>query len=634
MLPLTTEDVPRYYAEMKALERFISLILLIGLVETFAFAQRQSTKELYEGKEYMIPMRDGTKLRTLIWTPKDFNGSAPMLMERTPYGAGSLANGPRRAGDLFVNAKYILAFQDVRGKGGSEGDYVNIRPPKKGSVRFDESTDTWDTCEFLTQNVSKFNGNIGLWGISYPGFYAGASVINTHPAIKATSPQAPVADWFVGDDVHHNGALFLQETFDFCVGFDVPRGGQRPTFDRGTGSAYEFYLGVGALPNFDKNLLKGLIPYWNDDLMAHDTFDEYWVERSLPRNFKNVKCAVLTVGGFFDKEDMWGALNLYQYGEKQNKSPNFLVMGPWPHGGWGGGPGSSLGDIAFGTKTGDWYRENLEFRFFEKYLNNKDVPDVAEATVFSTGENKWYAFDKWPPELKEKSIYFGPNKSLAWKETSIESQDSYVNDPAKPTPYLWDFVNSKRAPGDWLIYNQADFAIRPDVLHYVSEPLAEDFQACGKITADMWIKTTGTDCDLVVKVIDVYPGDATEVSARNTELKMASYQMMVRSDIFRAKFRKDFSKPIPIVPGQLTQVKFDLNETMHTFKKGHRIAIQVQSSWFPIADRNPNKFMNIHLAKDADFQPATISLVYGTPKLSKVIFRQLAKPTTPISMLD
>jgi putative CocE/NonD family hydrolase len=480
--------------------------------------------------------------------------------------------------------------------------------------------------------VSKFNGNIGLVGISYPGFYAGASVINTHPAIKATSPQAPVADWFIGDDVHHNGALFLQETFDFCQGFDVPRGGKRPEFNRGTGSAYDFFLGVGALPNFDKNLLRGLIPYWNEDLMAHDTYDEYWIERSLPRNFKNVKCAVLTVGGFFDKEDMYGALNLYQYGEKQNKSPNFLVMGPWSHGGWAGGPGSSLGDIAFGMNTGEWYRENLEFRFFEKYLNNKGVPDVAEATIFSTGENKWYAFDKWPPSLKEKPMYFGPFKSLSWDYSGNESMDSYVNNPGSPTPYLWDFANSKRAPGDWLIYNQADFALRKDVLHYVSEPITEDLQVCGKITADMWIKTTGSDCDLVVKVIDVYPSDSTETSPRNTEVKMAGYQMMVRSDIFRAKFRKDFSKPIPIVPNQLTQVKFDLNETMHTFKKGHRIAIQVQSSWFPIADRNPNKFMNIHQATDADFQPATISLIYGTPKLSKLVFRQLANPVSPIAM--
>lgn len=606
--------------------RVLPVGMIFALPLIAAAQQRPNLRERYQPYEFNIPMRDGTKLYTIAWVPKEFAGKSPMILERTPYGAGSPAGGPRRTTKWLADANYIFIYQDVRGKGKSEGNFVNVRPLAKGDVKIDETTDTWDTAEFLVKNVPKNNGNIGLWGISYPGFYAGMGGINTHPAVKAVSPQAPVSDWFLGDDVHHNGALFLQETFDFMVNFDVPRGGQRPAIDKQGKSAYQWYLEAGALSNYEPKFLKGLIPYWNEELMPNDTYNQYWKDRSLPRNFKNVKCAVLTVGGFFDKEDLWGALNTYQAGEKQNKTDNFLVMGPWLHGGWTG-PGNQLGEVKFYSPTGDYYKEKIEFPFFERYLNNKtDIQKPAEANIFETGANKWHTFAQWPPKnLKSFDVFFGDSKTLKTKNSGAAGEDSYVNDPANPTPYLWDFMNSKRAPGDWLIYDQTYFSTRPDVLTYTSEPLESDTQIVGPITADLWFKTTGTDADMVVKVIDVYPANSTETSARDEAKSMANFQMMVRSDIFRAKFRNSFEKPEPIKPNTPTRLKFDLNDTMHTFRKGHRIMIQVQSSWFPIADRNPNKFMNIHQAKDEDFQKATISLLRGGKQASKLVFRQLSK---------
>ena len=544
-------------------------------------------------------------------------------MERTCYGAGSPTQGVRVRNKWMGDAKYIFVFQDVRGKGKSEGDFVNVRPLKTGKETIDETTDTWDTCEFLTRNVPNNNGNIGLWGISYPGFYAGIGAIHTHPALKAVSPQAPVSDWFIGDDVHHNGAFYLQESFDFSAGFDVPRGGQRPVIHAGK-SAYQFYLDAGALPNFDKNYYKGLIPYWNE-LISHDTYDQYWKDRSLPRHFNDVHCAVLTVGGFFDKEDMWGALNLFQAGQKNGVKDNFIVMGPWLHGGFTR-TGDVLGEVKFGAPTGDWYKEKIEFPFFEKYLRGVGYEGPAKATIFETGVNQWHEFTEWPPRgLKPMSMYLGANGVLSPSAQKSGSETSYVNDPAAPTPYLWDWENSKRAPGDWLIYDQRAFEKRPDVVTYRSAPLASDMQIVGKIDANMFIKTTGTDCDLVVKVIDEYPADSTDVSATDPAKTLGGFQMMVRGDIFRCKFRDSFETPRALKPGEVTKVAFKMNETMHTFKKGHRVMIQVQSDWFPIADRNPNKFMKIQNATDADFQKATITIEQGGKSASNVVFHTMGK---------
>lgn len=591
-----------------------------------AYPQRNNIASEYEAIEYMIPMRDGVKLYTLLFVPNK-PGNFPMMMERTGYGAGSPGGGPRRASQEMHEAGYIWASQDVRGKGKSEGDFVSVTPPKRGKMKTDESTDTWDTMEYLIKHAPRFSGRVGLRGISYPGFYTAASAINTHPAIKAISPQAPVTNWFLGDDVHHNGVLFLQETFDFVSGFNVPRGGQRPEINRGDKSAYDFFLESGPISTFDSKHLKGLVPYWNTDIMAHSNYDAYWKERALERNFKNVKCAVLTVGGFFDKEDMWGAQNLYANAEKQNKGiPNFVVLGPWSHGGWAGGPGSSLGDISFGTNTSEYYRKEIEFPFFEKYLRDAKVAPPAEANVFETGANQWHKFDVWPPKnLKAKDLYLGQDGKLETSAPTTDGSARYVSNPFAPTPYLANFETSRRAPGDWLIYDQRYFETRSDVLTYRTPMLSEPQQIVGPVYADLWITTTGTDADFVVKVIDEYPADTTETYARDPKKSMAGYQMMVRSDVFRAKFRDSFEKPKPVVPGQPTRVRFKLNETMHTFRPGHRIVVQVQSSWFPIADRNPNTFVDIAKATESDFQKARITIL-STPKYpSKVQVMQLPK---------
>lgn len=605
------------------------IVFSLAAIVTFSLAQAQRTpqqnsyRDLYQAYEYNIPMRDGAKLYTIAWVPKDATAKSPMIMERTCYGAGSPQAGVRVRNKWMGDAKYIFVFQDVRGKGKSEGDYVNVRPLKSGAEKIDETTDTWDTCEFLIKNVPNNNGNVGLWGISYPGFYAGIGGVHTHPALKAISPQAPVSDWFIGDDCHHNGALYLQESFDFSAGFDVPRNGQRPVIDRAGKSAYQFYLDAGPLANLEKTYYHGLIPYWNE-LVSHDTYDQYWKDRSLPRHFTDVKCAVLTVGGFFDKEDMWGALNLYQAGEK-NKTPNFIVMGPWLHGGFTR-TGDILGEVKFGSNTGDYYREKIEFPFFEKYLNNKNVPAPAEANIFETGANQWHQFDVWPPKgLKPLDVFLKSDHELTQDRPSTTSESSYVNDPANPTPYLADYENSKRAPGDWLIYDQRFAEKRSDVLTYRSGPLQSDLQIVGKIDANMFIKTTGTDCDLVVKVIDEYPADSEEMSATDPTKKLGGFQMMVRSDIFRCKFRESFENPKPIRSGEVTKVAFKMNETMHTFKKGHRIMIQVQSNWFPIADRNPNTFCKIQEATASDFQKATITVEEGGKNASFIRFYQLPK---------
>ena len=605
----------------------ITLAALVAISAAQAQQQRPPSPLLdkFTPYEYNITMRDGVKLYTIAWVPKGLTAKSPMLMERTPYGAGSPAGGPRRTTKWFVDANYIFVYQDVRGKGKSEGDFVNVRPLKSGKEKIDETTDTWDTCEFLTKSVPNNNGNIGLWGISYPGFYAGIGAIHNHPALKAVSPQAPVSDWFIGDDEHHNGALFLQEGFDFSAGFDVPRGGQRPVIDRANKSAYQFYLDAGTLAEMDKTYYKGLVPYWSNEILVHDTYDQYWKERALPRNFKDVKCAVLTVGGFFDKEDMSGALNLFQAGEKINRANNFIVMGPWLHGGFTR-TGDVLGEVKFGAPTGDFYKEKIEFPFFEKYLNGKAIDAPAKANIFETGSNQWHQFTEWPPKgLKSLDMFLSDNGKLTMSGDAGATARSYVNDPAKPTPYLSDYESSKRAPGDWLIYDQRFAEKRSDVLTYRTAVLDHDVQIVGKIDATMFIKTTGTDCDLVVKVIDEYPADSDETSATDNTKKLGNFQMMVRGDIFRCKFRDGFEAPKPIVPGAVTKVAFKLNETMHTFKKGHKVVVQVQSSWFPIADRNPNKFCNIGQAVTSDFQKATISVLQGGGTASKITFHSLGK---------
>jgi len=590
-------------------KRPLPLVFLI-LAQASAFAQQGRWQDNWDAKEAMIPMRDGVKLHTVFYVPKNKKGPFPILLERTPYGAGSAHGGPQRATKPIVEAGYILAWQDVRGKGGSEGLFENVRPilPKK-SPGTDETTDTYDTVDYLIKNVPNNSHRVGLWGISYPGFYAGVAGVRNHPAIKAISPQAPVNDWFMGDDVHHRGALFLQETFDFLPFFDVPPG-VRLSIDRAGKSAYNFYLEAGALSNYNEKFLKGQVPYWNE-LLANDTYNQYWKDRALWRSFRDVDCAVLTVGGEFDKEDMWGALSLFRAGEKTpSGKQNFLCFGPWSHGQWANSGSSSLGDLDFGQRTSEWYQKNVELPFFERYLRGRtDGPAVPKATVFETGLNKWHTFSQWPPKTKSMSLFLDGSKALAWKKPDLGGMVDYAYDPAAPTPYVSDFENSRLTPGDWLARKQNFLADRKDQQTFTLAPQSEDLTIAGPIRAEMWIKTTGTDADLVVQLLDVYPEDTKDKDRAGNSLGGA--QMMVRGEIMRCKFRNSWENPSPIVPGQPTLVKFDLNDVLHTFRKGHQIAVRVQSAWFPVADRNPNKFVSESLAKDSDFMPATVSVLCG-----------------------
>lgn len=596
---------------------FGALCLFFALSPS-AYAQNR-IPDLYDKQEYDIPMRDGVTLHTVVYIPKSTAEKHPILMERTPYSAGPY--GPGRFGGFRGSPKlrekgYIFAFQDVRGQYLSTGTYVNIRPELK-SDKVNESTDTYDTVDWMVKHVPNNNGCVGLWGISYPGFYAGAGGINSHPALKAISPQAPVSNWFKGDDVHHNGAFFVQDNFDFSSSFDYPHAAPE-TMHRGLPinkegkNAYDFFLGARTDEGLEKLYYKGAIPYWNE-LLDHPNYDQYWKDRSLPDHFTGVKCAVLTVGGLFDAEDMWGALNLYKAGEKKNKgTPNFLVMGPWYHGMWAAPNGTTFGDLNFGINTSEWYRENVEFPFFEKYLRGQNVPPPAEATIFETGSNKWMTFEQWPPKgLGKAIVYLAGGKGLALEKPGESAPDSYVNDPAAPTPYLADYKTNQRRTRTYMIDDQRWAEARPDVATYKGPVLSDDLTVAGPVDVDFWVSTTGTDGDFVVKVIDVWPDDAPEKTMRGES--MAGYEQNVRADIMRGRFRDSLEHAKPFIPGQPTRLHFQLNDMLHTFKKGHRVMVQVQSSWFPLVDQNPNAFVDIYHAKPEQYQKATIS-IYHDPK--------------------
>ncbi len=597
----------------------------------------ETLKATYTKYEYLIPMRDGVKLFTAVYVPKDLAKAHPILLNRTPYsvapyGEDNFARGMGPS-PAFAAAGYIFANQDVRGRWMSEGEFVNMRPtrPDKSDKGIDESTDTYDTIDWLIKKIPNNNGKVGQWGISYPGFYTAAGLVDAHPALKAASPQAPVIDWFVGDDFHRNGVFWLPHAFNFLAVFGHPR--PMPTkeamkrFDHGTPDGYEFFLKMGPLANADKQYFKGDVAFWNE-LMQHANYDGWWQARNIRPHLKDVKPAVLTVGGWFDAENLFGALQCYRTIETSTPgATNTIVMGPWFHGQWARDPGEKMGNASFDAKTGDFYREQIIFPFFEYHLNGKADPKLPEAMVFQTGVNQWRKHDAWPPKSAQpKALYLQAEGKLAMDAPSAGGPefDEYVSDPAHPVPFI-ENVNVGMTR-EYMTDDQRFASRRPDVLVYQTEPLTADLTFAGPIVPDLKVSTSGTDSDWVVKIIDVYPNDYPEANADANisfgpgpdGFRKAGYQQLVRGEMIRGKFRESLTEPKAFEPNQPTTVKFKVNDVYHTFRTGHRVMVQIQSTWFPLADRNPQKFEDIYQAKAEDFQKAT-QRVYHTPnQVSKI----------------
>jgi hypothetical protein len=580
----------------------------------------------YTKFEHRIAMRDGARLFTSVYVPKDAGpGRAyPILLTRTPYSVAPYGGDAYRdeVGPSPAAAKegFIFAYQDVRGRFMSEGEFVDVRPhrPGKGPRETDESSDAWDTIDWLVKNVKGNNGRVGVWGISYPGFYAAMAAIDAHPALVAVSPQAPIADWFVGDDFHHNGAFFLPHAFNFYSSFGRPRPGPTtkgpPRFDHGTADGYEFFLKAGPVGALDARYLKGEVAFWKD-IVAHETYDAFWKERNTRPHLKAIRPSVLTVGGWFDAEDLFGALETYKAIETQSPGiANRLVMGPWSHGGWSRGAGDALGPVRFGQATSPFFQEQVELPFFRHALKGGDDPKLPEAWVFETGTNVWRALPSWPPrEAKAVSFYLAAGGRLSREAPAGagEAYDEYVSDPAKPVPFIQD-VNIGMPP-EYMVADQRFASRRPDVLAYETEPLEEDLTIAGPIVASLRVSTTGTDSDFVVKIVDVYPEEfplqPEEKPAAAGEApvhsKLGGYEQLVRGEPFRGRFRNSFERPEPFVPGQVETVEFTLPDVFHTFRRGHRVMVHVQSSWFPLVNLNPQTFVAINRAAEADFRKAT-----------------------------
>ena len=619
-------------------------LLLISFLFSFLFTTAQTDqdsawiRENYTKQEIYIPMRDGIKLFTSVYAPKDMSEKHPILMVRTPYSCAPYGDdfSGRLTGShwkYYCRENYIIVLQDVRGRWMSEGEFVDVRPfikDKKTKNDIDEASDTYDAIDWLVKNLPGNNGNVGAFGISYPGFYATMVAASGHPALKAVSPQAPVTEWFLGDDFHHNGAFFQMDGFSFYSGFGKPR--PKPTtvgptgFDFKIRDNYEFYLQAGTLKNLAK-LMGDSIKFWKD-MYAHPNYDDWWKARDARRAMYNIKPAMLTVGGLFDAEDCYGAWNLYKAIEKQNPGiSNKIVMGPWSHGQWGSRDGSFLGNIRFGAATALWYQNNIEIPFFNYYLKGKGAdPKLAEATIFITGENKWKNFEQWPPSTSSgQPIYFQSNGNLSWnKPTDKKAASEYVSDPAHPVPYTEDVHFNRTAA--YMNDDQRFASRRTDVLTFQTDVLNEDLTLAGPVIADLLVSITGTDADFVVKLIDVFPDNFTYTGAMAQQGRagggsypMGGYQMLVRGEIMRGKFRNSFETPTPFTPNKVEKVKFDLPDVAHTFKKGHRLMIQIQSSWFPLADRNPQKFVNIYEADITDFQKATIRIHHDAANSSNII---------------
>jgi uncharacterized protein len=616
--------------------------LLLFVIPFVAISQTDQDsawiRENYTKIEQYIPMRDGIKLFTSIYMPKDKSEKHPILMMRTPYSCapyGTNFSGRLWGGHwkYYARENYIIVVQDVRGRWMSEGQFEDVRPfltDKKNNNDIDEASDTYDAIDWMVKNLPNNNGNVGVFGISYPGFYSTMAAASGHPALKAVSPQAPVTDWFIGDDFHHNGAFFQMDGFNFYSGFGKPR--PKPTTVGSPGFTipmrdnYKFFLESGGIKKLTE-YMGDSIKFWHE-MMSHPNYDDWWQARDARRAMGNLKPAMLWVGGLFDAEDCWGAWNSYKASEKLNPSAhNKIVMGPWFHGQWAGRDGTYLGNVKFGSNTSIWYQNNIEIPFFNYYLKGKgDKPEIPEATIFFTGENQWRKLDQWPPApMQSRDIYLASNGQLIWTAPGGKNSfTDYISDPAHPVPYTEDIHLSRTR--EYMTDDQRFATRRPDVLTFQTLPLEEDMTLAGPVIANLKVSLSTTDADFVVKIIDVfpdnfnYPGDVNQPNRSvGGNYPMSGYQMLVRGEIMRGRFRNSFTNPEAFKPGKVETVKFELPDVAHTFKKGHRLMIQVQSSWFPLADRNPQKFVNIYEANASDFQKATIKIFHDAANPSSIV---------------
>ncbi|CAN7577770.1 CocE/NonD family hydrolase [Pseudoduganella sp. LjRoot289] len=615
---------------------------------------KYSVREHYTKYEYRIPMRDGVRLFTTVYVPKDASKSYPFLVQRTPYGAGvtvdeKLRYGvdfyPKRVGPSreFETSGYIFVKQDVRGRFMSEGKWQEMTPhlkPQREKGEGNESQDMYDTVEWLLKNVPNNNGKVGIHGISYPGFYTSASIIDSHPAIKAASPQAPVTDLYMGDDSYHGGAFMLAANFDFYAAFTEE---DNPTalpatwtdFDYGASDGYDFFLKHRSLQNIGAAMTpKQRALFWPN--VEHSSYDAFWQSRNIAPHLKNIRAAVLTVGGWYDAEDLQGPFTTYQAIKRNNPGIyNGLVIGPWVHGGWAGDDGKRLGHVRFDAKTSDYFRQHILLPFFEQHLKGvPGVPTPAAPNVraFETGSNVWRSYSAWPPQqAKARTLYFGADGTLGWQQPAAitgAGYDEYVSDPARPVPYIG--YPATGVPKEYMVSDQRFAASRPDVLVYRSAPLEQDVTLAGPVSPRLFVATTGTDADWVVKLIDVYPDDYPkpedgkeggkddEHDVGPPQAAMAGYQQLVRGNPLRGKFRHSFEQAEPFTPGKVEALNYSIGEVNHTFRRGHRIMVQVQSSWFPLVDLNPQTFTDIARARPEDFKKAT-QRVYHAPGMASGI---------------
>src|SRR5947209_4146324 len=595
--------------------RAVFLLALALSAPTAVRAQQpDAIAKRFTRTEAMIPMRDGVKLYTTLYVPKDAKGPLPFLMMRTPYGSDS--RGPKALQSYLkdlADEGYIFVFQDIRGRHKSDGTFVMPRPPRdpKDAKAVDESTDTNDTIDWLLKNVPDHNGRVGMLGISYPGWLTVMGALEPHPALRAVSPQASPADMFLGDDFHHNGAFRLSYGFEYVAMMETSKVNFSFKFDRH--DTFEWYLRLGALSNVNPRYFHGKMPTWND-FVTHPNYDAFWQKQAFAPYLKRITVPTLNVAGWFDQEDFYGPLKIYELLEKHDrKNQNFLVVGPWNHGGWSGGPGDKLGRISFDSATGKYFREKVQAPWFAHHLKDKGAQSAPEALLFQTGTNKWVPHDAWPPrDAVTRKLYFHPGGKLGFAPPRDEAtdHDRYISDPAKPVPYRPRPV-TPTYPGPewkvWMVEDQRFTHQRPDVLSYETEPLAEDVTVAGAMTAHLFGATSGTDCDWIVRLIDVYPEKYAKEPA------MGGYQLLISGEPMRARFRKSFARPEPVVPSAVNEYPIDLHWNHHCFRKGHKIMVQVQSTWFPLIDRNPQKYVpNIFEARDDDFQSAE-QRVYRSP---------------------